>query len=115
MDEKRHSVVVASPVTLTPCSPTPVTLTNTCPGRLIIEPKSLRACSASSQEESGIIEVASGQPFYVLLTNYSDKLALVQKPMIIALTVKRPQLTAPTEIIFVESESETVAAMHFKP
>lgn len=114
-DETCHNELVARTVTLTPCSHTPVIATRTCSGLLIIKPKTVRFSHASLQVVRGIDAVTLGQPSNVILTDLPEKQVFMQKHVIIAQTLDRPQLVSPTVVTFLESGLDTVAAVHYKP
>lgn len=82
---------------------------------LIIEPKAFCASHASLQVARGIIEVDPDQLFYVLVTNVSEKQVFIPKHRTIAHTVDRGQLDTPTEGTILESQPDTVSAVHYKP
>lgn len=81
-----------------------------CSEFFIIEPKTLRGSRASLQVARKIIEVASGEPLYVLIMNLSEKQVFVPLQMIIAHTVDRSQLVVQSKVTLVEPEPYTVAA-----
>lgn len=90
-------VVDAKLVRLTLCPHTPVMVTSTRLGFLLIKPKILRPSRWFSHVEGRIIEVVPCQLFYVLLTNLSEKQVIIPKHMIKAHKEDRPQLVASTK------------------
>lgn len=82
-DEVGHDVEAANPVSLAPCSHRPVIVASTCSDLLIKEAKTLRASRASLPFSNKNNEIASGKPYYVLVTNLSVKQAFTPKNMIL--------------------------------
>lgn len=89
-------------------------VSSTCSSLLIIEPKTFRASHVFLQVATGIVEVVPGQPFYELLANLSENQFFISRHMIIAHTVDKPQLVAPTEVTLLEPKPDTIAARLYK-
>lgn len=83
-------------------------------GFQIVEPKILRASRASLQIAIGYIEVATGQPFYVLLTNLSKKQVFILKHIILAQSMDGLQFLTPIETPALESDLDTIPAVQYK-
>lgn len=69
---------------------------------LVIEPKILHANRAASQVPREIIEVATSQPFLLLLANLLEKRIFIKNLTLIALTVDGTQIVAPTKTSLLE-------------
>lgn len=105
--EPCYNVVVAKPVRLAPCSHTPFIMTSSWSGFLFITSKLYRERRTNLQVVRWLVDVISGQTFYVLLTNMSEKLVHIIKHLIIAQKVDKPREIVQTKVNFFDFESDT--------
>lgn len=89
-------------------------VTSTCSGLLIDEQRTLLNSNECWQVVKGLIEAAHDQPFYVLLTDLSEKQEFLPKHMTIAQSLETPRLLTPAKTNLLDSEPNTVAAVHYK-
>lgn len=86
-----------------------------CSSFLIIEPKGFCAGRASLKVERGKMKMIIGWTLYVLLKNISAKAVHVQKPIIIASTVRKPTTVVWTKAKYLKSESNKIARIYYTP